>query len=212
MSELVRELELLGEDVDWPATPALTPTAAAAARQPRRVRRRLVVAIVLAVLLAAAGALAATGVIHFGGATIKRVERLPPADPVAAMQLGAPIAVPEAERLVPGLRLPPRLRHPDAAYSDARGVSLVYLGASGPRAILGVLREGAPLLEKLVASRTPIRRVAVDGARGLYIADTHVDFLYGPGRRLSRPTLLWQRDGLLYRLESAQALRLASAR
>ena len=52
-----------------------------------------------------------------------------------------------------------------------------------------------------------------DSGRALYIPDTHVvDFLYGPGRRLSRPTLLWARDGLLYRLESSAALALASAR
>src|SRR4051794_224232 len=74
MSDLIRELELLGGEVEWPATPAFAPRAS---REPvrkrrRRPRRRVALAIVLAALLLAAGALAATGVIHFGGATIHR--------------------------------------------------------------------------------------------------------------------------------------------
>jgi hypothetical protein len=213
VTDLLRELELLGDELQWPQTPTFRATQGtdpSVAR--RRIRRRLVVAIAIAVLLAAVGALAATGVIHFGGATIKRVDRLPPANPVASMQLGTPIRIAEAERLMT-VRFPARLRHPDAAYLDPRGISFVYLGAHGPRAILAVLRDGPGLLQKLVGLGTQIRRVRVDGVPGLYIAGTHVvDFLYGPGRRLSRPTLLWARGGLLYRLESAQALRLASGR
>jgi hypothetical protein len=209
--DLIRELELLRDEVDWPATPAFRRATVGTVPTVAR-RRRLVVAVALAVLLAAAGALAATGVIHFGGATITRVDQLPPADPVASMQLGTPIRIAEAERLLP-VRLPPRLRAPDAAYQDPRGVSFVYLGAHGPRAILAVLHEGPELLRKLVAVGTPVRHVRVDGVPALYVAGAHVvDFVYGPGRRLSRPTLLWSRDGLLYRLESAQALALASAR
>ena len=209
-SDLIRELERLGAEVDWPTTPrfATEVPVTSVAR-----RRRLVVAVALAVLLAAAGALAATGVIHFGGATIKRVDTLPPANPVASMQLGTPIRIPEARVLLPGLRLPPRLEQPDAAYQDPRGISFVYLGADKrPRAILAVLREGPELLQKLVSLSTQIRRVRVEGAPGIYVAGTHVvDFLYGPGRRLSRPTVLWQRGGLLYRLEATDALALASA-
>jgi hypothetical protein len=211
MTDLIRELELLAPEVEWPATPHIRTQVTDTSVRLRR-RRRLVVAVALAVLLAAAGALAATGVIHFGGATIKRVPQLPPADPVASMQLGTPIRLAEATRLMP-VRFPPRLRHPDAAYLDPRGISFVYLGAHGPRAILGVLRDGPGMLQKLVSVGTGIRRVHVGGAPGLYIAGTHVvDFLYGPGRRLSRPTLLWARGGLLYRLEAADALSLASAR
>jgi hypothetical protein len=217
-SDLIRELELLGAEVDWPATPAFRTEGTDSTVRPRtvesvpRVRRRLVIAIAIGVLLAAAGALAATVVIHFGGATIKRVDTLPPANPVASMQLGTPIRIPEARTLLPGLRLPPRLQHPDAAYQDPRGISFVYLGADRrPRAILAVLREGPELLQKLVGLSTQIRRVRVDGAPGIYVAGTHVvDFLYGPGRRLSRATVLWQRGGLLYRLEAKDALSLAT--
>jgi hypothetical protein len=220
-SDLIRELEALGAEVDWPATPAFARTEVSVPSVRETVgtdttvsRRRLVLAVALVVLLAAAGALAATGVIHFGGATIKRVDQLPPADPVASMHLGTPVRIPEARRLVPGLRLPPRLANPDAAYQDPRGISFVYLDAQRrPHAILAVLAEGPELLQKLVGMNTQIRRVRVGGAPGLYIAGTHVvDFVYGPGRRLSRPTVLWARGGRLYRLEAADALTLASAR
>ena len=34
MNDLIRELELLGADVDWPATPAFSPRAAARAGAP----------------------------------------------------------------------------------------------------------------------------------------------------------------------------------
>src|SRR5439155_21480575 len=136
------------------------PRAAAAAparrggRRPTRRRRRLALAIALAALLLAAVALAATGVIHFHGATIHRVNKLPPANPVPHLVLGTPIRIAEATRLVPAVRLPPRLSAPDAAYEDERGVNFVYLGPHGPRAILGVLREGPELLDKLVSLQT----------------------------------------------------------
>jgi hypothetical protein len=214
MSDLIRELEALGAEIEWPATPAFAPRAATAATTIRRrpPRRRLVVAVVLGALLLAAGALAATGVIHFGGATIKRVDRLPPLDPAPTLALGTPIRLSEARRIMP-LVLPPRLRAPDAAYQRDGTVNFLYLGESGPRAVLTVFREGPQMLEKLVYTTTDIRRVRVQGARGLYVAGVHaVDFLYGGGPRLSQPTLLWSRGGLTYRLESRQALALASAR
>jgi hypothetical protein len=215
VNDLVRELELLAADVDWPETPQLATRAAVPSRRRRRrPRRRLAIAIALAALLLATAALAATGVIHFSsGVTIHRVEQLPPVDPAPALALGRPITFAEAQQLV-ALKLPPRLRRPDAAYSSDVGLNLLYLGPRGPRAVLAVLREsGAGLIDKLVYTNTRIRRVRVQGARGIFIPGVHVvDFLYGPGRRLSQPTLLWSRGGLTYRLESRDALALASAR
>jgi hypothetical protein len=211
-ADLIRELELLSAEIDWPATPAFASAAKQAPRAVARRPRRLVVAVAIALLLAAAAALAATGVIHVGGATIKRVQRLPPAHPVASMRLGTPIGVARATRLAHA-SLPPRLRAPDAAYRDSRGISFVYMGANGPRAILGVLHDSPALIDKLVSMGTPVRHVRVQGVLGVYVAGTHVvDFLYGPGRRLSRPTLLWARGGRLYRLEARDPLALASAR
>jgi hypothetical protein len=168
-------------------------------------------AIVIGALLLAAGALAATGVIHFGGATIHRVERLPPVDRAPRLALGTPIRMSEARALLPFV-LPPRLRAPDAAYQRDGSLNFLYLQRGRPRAVLTVFSQGPELLQKLVGTSTGVRHVHVQGAPGLYIAGVHVvDFLYGSDPRLSQPTLLWVRGGLTYRLESREALALASA-
>jgi hypothetical protein len=210
MSDLIRELEQLGPELEWPPTPAFTPRAQPVRRR-RRLSRGLVIAIALGILALGAGALAATGVIHFGGATITRVDTLPPVDRAPRLQLGMPITLRQARGLLP-FTLPPRLAHPDAAYTDNGAVSLLYLRDGRPHAVLTVLREGPGIISKLVYTTTKVRRVRVDGARGLYIPGVHVvDFLYEDRPRLSKPTLLWVRDGLTYRLEASDALSLASA-
>jgi hypothetical protein len=216
VNDLIRELEALGAEVQWPETPAFAPRAAPAPaprRRTRRSRRRLVIAIAVAVLALAAGALAATGVIHFGGATIHRVDRLPPLDPAPTLALGTPIRLREARAMLP-FALPARLRRPVAVYERDATLNFLYLRAGRPLAVLTVFREDArALLDKLVYTRTKIRRLRVQGAPGLYIAGVHVvDFLYGGDPRLSQPTLLWVRGGLTYRLESREALALASVR
>lgn len=214
MTDLIRELELLGSEVEWPATPAFAPRVSRepASRRRRRPRRRLALAIVLAALLLAAGALAATGVIHFGGATIHRVDRLPAVDPAPRLALGQPIRLSEARAILPVV-LPPRLARPDAVYTRDNSLNFLYLRAGKPHAVLTVFRDdGRVMLDKLVYTSTQIRRVRVDGAPGLYVAGVHVvDFLYGGDPRLSKPTLLWVRGGLTYRLEARDALGLASA-
>jgi hypothetical protein len=213
MSDLVRDLELLGAEIEWPQTPAFTPRAETApARRRRPSRRRLIVIIALGVLALAAGALAATGVIHFGGATITRVDTLPPVDKAPRLELGTPITIAEAERILP-FTLPPRLAHPDGVYTRTVDgtVNMLYLRGGKPSAVLTVFREGRGILDKLVYTTTKVRRVRVNGAPGLYIPDVHVvDFLYGGNPRLSQPTLLWVEDDLTYRLEARDALALAS--
>ncbi|TML07874.1 MAG: hypothetical protein E6G41_03635 [Actinobacteria bacterium] len=147
-------------------------------------------------LALAAGALAATGVIHFGGATITRVDTLPPVDKAPRLALGTPVRLAEAERILP-------------MREDT--INLLYLREGKPRAVLTVFREGSGILDKLVYTTTKLRRVRVNGAPGLYVPDVHVvDFLYGGGPRLSQPTLLWVKDNLTYRLEARDALALAS--
>jgi hypothetical protein len=209
MSDLIHELELLGTEVEWPETPAFTPRAARAPAR-RRPRRALIIAIALGVLALGAGALAATGVIHFGGATITRVDTLPPVDRAPRLQLGTPVTMAEARRILP-FTLPPRLAHPDAVYTRDDTINLLYLRDGRPHAVLTVFREGRAILDKLVYTSTKIRRVRVNGAPGLYVPDVHVvDFLYGGDPRLSQPTLLWVKDNLTYRLEARDALALAS--
>jgi hypothetical protein len=209
MSDLIHELEQLGAEVQWPPTPAFAPRAQVA-RRPRHRRRRLVVAIALGILALAAGALAATGVIHFGGATITRVDTFPPVDRAPTLQLGMPITIKQARGLLP-YTLPARLARPDAAYTQDAAVNLLYLRDGRPHAVLSVFREGSVILDKLVHTTANVRRVRVDGAPGLYIPEAHVvDFLYEDRPRLSKPTLLWVSGGLTYRLEAGDALALAS--
>jgi hypothetical protein len=210
VSDLIRELELLGAEVEWPETPAFTPRAAPTVAPRRRPRRALIIAVALGVLALGAGALAATGVIHFGGATITRVDTLPPVDKAPRLALGTPITLVEAKRILP-FALPPRLAHPDAVYTRDDTINLLYLQDGRPHAVLTVFREGRAILDKLVSTSTKIRRVRVNGAPGLYVPDPHVvDFLYGGNPRLSQPTLLWVQDNLTYRLEARDALALAS--
>jgi hypothetical protein len=210
VSDLIGELELLGAEVEWPETPAFTPRAAPTIARRRRPRRALIIAIALGVLALGAGALAATGVIHFGGATITRVDTLPPVDKAPRLALGTPITLAEAKRILP-FSLPPRLAHPDAVYTRDNTINLLYLQDGRPHAVLTVFREGRAILDKLVYTSTKIRRVRVNGAPGLYVPDPHVvDFLYGGNPRLSQPTLLWVQDNLTYRLEARDALALAS--
>jgi len=211
VSDVIHELELLGAEIEWPATPAFAPRAARAPRaRSRRPSRRLILVVALAVLALAAGALAATGVIHFGGATITRVDTLPPVDKAPRLALGTPVRLAEAERILP-FTLPPRLAHPDAVYMREDTINLLYLREGKPRAVLTVFREGSGILDKLVYTTTKLRRVRVNGAPGLYVPDVHVvDFLYVGGPRLSQPTLLWVKDNLTYRLEARDALALAS--
>ena len=210
MSDLIHELELLGAQVEWPETPAFTPRAAPTVAPRRRPRRALIIAIALGVLALGAGALAATGVIHFGGATITRVDTLPPVDKAPRLALGTPITLAEAKRILP-FTLPSRLAHPDAVYTRDDTINLLYQRGGRPHAVLTVFREGRAILDKLVYTSTKIRRVRVNGAPGLYVPDPHVvDFLYGGNPRLSQPTLLWVQDNLTYRLEARDALALAS--
>src|SRR5213076_3223076 len=98
------------------------------------------------------------------------------------------IRISEARAMLPVV-LPPRLSRPDGAYQRDDTLNFLYLRDGRPRAVLTVFREGPQLLDKLVYTSTKIRRVRVQGARGLYVAGVHVvDFLYGGGPRLSQPT------------------------
>jgi hypothetical protein len=209
VSDLIRELELLGAEVEWPETPRFAPRAAPAPVR-RRPRRALIIAIALGVLALGAGALAATGVIHFGGATITRVDTLPPVDRAPRLALGTPITLAEARGILP-FTLPPRLAHPDGVYTRDDTINLLYLRGGKPYAVLTVFREGRAILDKLVSTSTKIRRVRVNGNPGLYVPDPHVvEFLYGSDPRLSQPTLLWVAGNVTYRLESREARTLAS--
>lgn len=75
-----------------------------------------------------------------------------------------------------------------------------------------------PPLAKLVPGSTPVQRVTVSGRPGLWIAEAHeIGYIDRSGRfesdtvRRSGPVLLWERDGVTYRIEGLRSLEDAQA-
>ena len=223
-----RTLRGLAADVVFPPTPPLLPTverrlgaSAAAGAGRHRWSRALVLAVGLTVLFVATAAALAW---VLPGLRIIPVASLP-ADPTpdlgAGLTLGEPMTEAEAPFTVDALG------PPDAAFEAAAGsvVSLVYATdgelpemADAGIGLLVQRMEGeldATMVEKLVeevgARVTP---VTVGSADGFWIeGPPHLVRSLAPGggvraemTRLASDTLVWQRGGILYRMESALGL------
>jgi hypothetical protein len=201
--------------------------ASAAGRQGRERpgRVRLVWAIGLAALLliALAGVAAGLG-FRLPGFELVRVESIPPAG--AGLDLGRPITIDEARAVErPRVRLPAALRPPDAAYrlplADGSIVTLAWRAAPGEptlagsdlaltlMAVPGDTDEG--LIRKIATGATSVEPVTVGADRGWWIAGApHEILIRGPGgsvdvlrAAIAGDTLVFARDGTLYRLESS---------
>jgi hypothetical protein len=217
-----------------------SPGARRAVSRMRRRRRALVATVAALVLLPAAGAVAFPGarddVLHWLGLRSARVERVP-APPSGARaereaDLGPRVSRAQAVRQA-GLepRLPAALGTPDRIRVAAQRISLVYAPRPGLPALEGV-RAGAVLTEsrggvsgqflrKLVTMATGVRRVRVRGRPGAYISGGSQSYLYETASGtvvqerplIGGPTLLWEQDGLVLRLETRaglpEALRIA---
>ena len=164
---------------------------------------------------------------------------IPQATPGARLVPGVPVPLEEAQgRVTFPIRLPslPELGTPDAVLvgtpPPGGQVSLVYGPRPGvPEAHqtgVGLLitqfrGEFQPYLEKGLARGSRVEQVSVAGARGYWIAgEPHTlvyrdpsDAIFESPARLAGNTLLWERDGVTYRLESAlgrdQAVRIAES-
>ena len=154
--------------------------------------------------------------------------------------LGERVTLDEARRRVPfRVRTPslPELGAPDEVYvgepPPGGQVSFIYL----PRPGLPAAKEtGVGMLltqfrgsvepgfaKKLAGPDTDVRPVSVDGAPGYWIEGAPHVFIYRDANgnireetlRLAGNVLLWERDGITYRLESAldhdQAVRIAAS-
>ena len=226
MTELELRLSELGRELAFPPTPGFELDLAPA---PRR-RRPLVLALAaLVVLLAGTLALspgarsAFLELFHLRGATVSRVDELPEVELIGRLDLlGERVTRAEAERRA-GFRLLD-LGEPDAVYVRGGGLTTFVYGAlDEPRLLLTQARGG--LFEGFVAksagSGTDVERVTVDGSPGLFVsgADHFVMFRDADGQIddersfLAGTTLLWNRGGVLFRLEAdvtrAEALELA---
>jgi hypothetical protein len=228
---LERRLHALAPDVAFPPTPDLR--AAVAQRLaappgrgwlPRSLPRAVSLALIATLLLAAG---AAALVLLVPGLRVTVVPSLPSADvrddPLATrLALGAPI-----DPAAVGVGLPSELGAPDEAYvlGDEEVLTLVYGAGDGLPDLAGsgigllVQRIDGALdrerVEKLVVEvGADVRPVEVRGERGFWISGAQHLIRYStatdPEReqptRLVGDALVWERDGVLYRVESGLGL------
>ena len=186
-----------------------------------RLLRPLALAAVIA--LALAGVAVGLG-FRLPGVEIQRVETLPPAG--AGLDLGSSITLDEAlasDR--PRVLLPSTMPRPEAAYRLGTGdqsiITLAWRAGVGeptlPGSDLALSLMAVPgdtderLLKKLAGPGTTIEPVTVGGDRGWWIAGApHEILILRPDdsvgvlrAAIAGDTLLFARDGTLYRLESA---------
>lgn len=223
-SDVEHTLQRLAGQLEWPPTPRFR--AVPQVRATSGGRRLLAAAILAAAALAAfaAAAVASDRLLH--SVTVQRVERLPspvpspavdpllgtvePSVSAAAADAGFPVAVPAA------------LGPPDAVTLRRRPaviVSLVYRPQGRPEALVSEYRGSGStqFAGKLAGPGTSIQSVDVGGSPGVWLAGSPHEVLIPNGGvdelRLATNTLIWERGGMTYRLESAiplaEALRIA---
>jgi hypothetical protein len=235
VSELERDLRALAREVELPEMPDLVPGVRRALEQTARRRpawlsRRPVAVAVAVSALAVAAALAVpparsalADLFRIGGAEIERVDTLPQTQPNARLAPGRPLALDEArERAGFRIRTPARCAHCDSVLYDdtipGGRVTIVWPGRR-PRLFLMQFRgEAIPYVAKLATPRTALRSVSVDEMAGYWVAGSPHAVVFKDargrtlfGRRLAGNVLLWERDGITFRLEGDVPLRQALA-
>jgi hypothetical protein len=232
VNELERRLFTLGPELELPPEPDLA--AAVVARLEERARRPFPwrrVAIALAVVVVAVTAAFAVPQarstilhwFHIGGATVERVETLPPAvERSQAGGLGQPSPLAEAERIVGfDMALPPfEDGGPRRAYVLDQVLASVVVHVYGRTVLLSEFRSSNfDFLKKVTAAETAVEPVRIYGDPGLWVEGATHALTY-PGASGEPRTilihgnvLLWVHGDLTLRLEGKltreQALRLA---
>lgn len=215
MNELELRLRALGEELAYPATP---PLALDLARRRRPRGRHLAVALALAALLAAGVLALSPGarsafleLFHLPGATVARVDELPPVERIGRLELiGAAVGRAEAERRL-GFRLLD-LGEPDEIHLRGEVATLVYGDVDRPRLLLSETRATVwdQFVKKAAGSETRVEEVTVAGAYGLFLSGAGHDVMFRDSSGeivaerafLAGTTLLWNRGDLLLRLEA----------
>jgi hypothetical protein len=212
MTELEQALARL--EVDWPATPSFDLRAPAPTPASRSRRRPLVLGIAAAAVVAVACALAvpqSRGAIlrffHIGGETVDRVHTLPPA---AERSLRASLGF--------------RISHAGAARLLERPFAVENVPLYRTNVVVSALLPGDVLLsewhtgndpivmKKLVGGATDVEEVVLEpGVTGLWIhGGRHVFIAPQLPARYAGNTLVWQRDGITFRLEGKSLTRAAA--
>jgi hypothetical protein len=227
-----QELRALGAVLEWPETPDLIP-AVHARMSPAPPRRRwrphgplalaaavLLVAIVATALVPPARS-AVLRVLGITGAA--RIVQAPRAPDVSRgpLDLGRPLALGDARRRAPFLRLPAALGAPvQVRWSDALAGGAVTLRFRGGDALTEFEGRGIPFLEKFAGAATRVRHVRVGVARGYFLDGAPHEVLVmdrngvpvqGTRALVRGNVLLWDAGGIAYRLETRRGLRHAQA-
>lgn len=207
MAELERDLRLLAAELDWPRTPPLVlrpPT-----RRSRPDATALVVALAVGLAFAVPGSRGAIlRFFHLGAVSVQRVRTLPSAQERSLRSaLGTPTTPAGAADLLGRPFVPAGV----AVYRSGAAVSAIVDGGL----LLTELRTqgGAVILKKFAGTATRVESVSlVPGTPALWLTGArHVVVL--PPRlpaRYAGNTLVWEHDGITYRLEGA-GLTLARA-
>ena len=234
MPELEHELRRLSSDVAFPAAPDLVGGLAERLRAQETSRRRVRPAVLgfVALVVAATAALlippARSAILDFlriGGATIERSATQPTAPSDADLALGDRVELSEAERVTDfDVRVPPV---GTGIYLDRSipGGKVSFLWRRAGRRLLVSEFSGDQLafVGKTVGPRSRIEYVRVGDAEGVWLAGEPHELLWRDEhgrvkidtRRLVGSVLLWDADGVTYRLEGArtrgEALAIARA-
>jgi len=215
MSDLERRLQSLGGEIAYPPTPRFD---VSFDRRPVRTGRLRPLALGVAILLAVlAGVLALSPgarsafleIFDLRGATVERVEQLPPVE-VQTVDFGERVSRDEAERRL-GFELLD-LGEPDAIFARGdRVATLVYGPVEKPRLVLSQLNGAVwdGFAKKAAGGGTRIEPVEVNGERGLFISGDEHYVMYldenldiaDDVTYLAGTVLLWNRGPLLLRLE-----------
>jgi hypothetical protein len=215
MSELEQRLAALAAEVEWPETPPLELRFEAAPRA-RPARRRALVIALAAVLVAIGIAMAVpparSAILDFfriGGVTVERVSALPEAEERSlAAGIGDPVSRERAEAVL-GSRVALPASEGELQLYERDGVVSALLAAPEPVLLSQFRPEFEDSLLKKAAAGSLVEHVRIDDAtEGLWIEGApHVVFWLEAPPRLAGNVLLWERDGVTYRLEGKTLAR-----
>ena len=228
MNGLERALVELGRELEIPPAPDLVPIVLAQLAPRRAARsgsRRWVLALAAAVLAALVATLAIPDarsallrILRIGGEQIELVEALPAVapDPVELdleHTLGRRATIEEARREA-GFDLRELGTPPDRVYLGERGTVWFLYGTPLQVRLLvaqtpAVAVDATLILKKLASPDTHVDELSVGGARGFYLDGApHLVLLLDErgavieeSVRLARNVLVWEADGVTYRLE-----------
>ncbi len=233
IDQLLRET---AASVEYPETPDRTAAIRARIEASRRGTRfasmlsqRQLVAVAATLALAALAALATPGVraavlrfFHIGGVRVERVEHLPAVPLSTPLQLGQRVPLQDAQRRVDFRVREPKLHEAPTVYVHARTprggqISFLVGTPARPRLLLTEFRGSGTRIyaNKIVGPGTRVELLRVNGASGMWISgkphafhfiDRNGDIDVQP-LRLAANTLLWEEDGITYRLEARVAKR-----